>query len=263
MGRSETLGAAWPAFMAYLATLPPPDDVAAALVAGPLLSYGAKAASIHRRDDNSITIIGAYGYDGPEVARTQSVPLTVDMPVTVACRRNELVIGSISSAIHEYSGMSLDPDIWGDLDQRHSGGSYVVAPIAIRGRCIGTYNFTFAGQPEFDASDMSSFLGLGALLGLWLSHPSTNALAASRNDSAIDTRPLTLSARQIQILQLAATGRSNPAIAAKLGYSVSTVKQELSRIMDTLRVDNRLDAIKRAQALELIGSDGEAARAGR
>lgn len=53
----------------------------------------------------------------------------------------------------------------------------------------------------------------------------------------------TLSTRQIQVLELMATGLTNRQIASQLSYSVSTVKAELTAIFRALGVNNRAQAI--------------------
>lgn len=263
MTRSEQIGAAWPGFIRYLSTLPRPGGVMEALVRGPLATYGARAAGLHRREGDWLVLIDQYGSDGPQVSRGQIVPLVLDMPITIACRHNELIAVSVRDAIKQYSAMAVDADIWTRLAEQTDDGSLVAAPVVSGGRCVAVYSFIFTGPPDFDAFDYSSCTAIGALLGLWLTHPMTGAEPTNPPEFRRDSVPLVLSARQISILEMVASGRANPAIAAKLGYSLSTVKQELSRIMDILRVTNRHDAVHKARVLELMGSDGEIVTAGR
>ena len=61
-----------------------------------------------------------------------------------------------------------------------------------------------------------------------------------------------LSEREIDILRLAADGRANAEIAARLSLSLNTVKWYSKRIYEKLSVENRTQAIKRAQTLGLL-----------
>ena len=71
-----------------------------------------------------------------------------------------------------------------------------------------------------------------------------------------------LSEREIDILRLAADGRANGEIAGRLALSLNTVKWYNKRIYEKLAVENRTQAIKRAQTLGLLnGDDGQAAPA--
>lgn len=68
------------------------------------------------------------------------------------------------------------------------------------------------------------------------------------------TEPLLdpLSERELQVLQLIADGASNLEIAHKLVIAYDTVKRHVSHIFLKLGVENRLQAIQRAQELNLI-----------
>ena len=52
-----------------------------------------------------------------------------------------------------------------------------------------------------------------------------------------------LTAREIQILELMAEGRSNAAIATQLVISEGTVKQHVKHILRKLRAGNRVEAV--------------------
>jgi DNA-binding NarL/FixJ family response regulator len=58
--------------------------------------------------------------------------------------------------------------------------------------------------------------------------------------------------RQKQILRLVEVGKSNTGIALALGYSVSTIKQELQRVMRAMGVSDRTEAAARARSLGLL-----------
>ncbi|MEZ4864250.1 MAG: LuxR C-terminal-related transcriptional regulator [Caldilineaceae bacterium] len=64
-----------------------------------------------------------------------------------------------------------------------------------------------------------------------------------------------LSEREIEILRLAADGCANGEIAARLSLSLNTVKWYSKRIYEKLAVENRTQAIKRAQSLGLLAED--------
>lgn len=61
-----------------------------------------------------------------------------------------------------------------------------------------------------------------------------------------------LSAKRIEILQLAAEGQSNKEIARALGIAERTVKDHWHYIFDRLQVGNRAEAISRAHRLNLL-----------
>ncbi|ALV46768.1 LuxR family transcriptional regulator [Arthrobacter alpinus] len=65
-----------------------------------------------------------------------------------------------------------------------------------------------------------------------------------------------LSAREVELAQLLATGMSNKAIAKELFISEATVKTHLVHIYDKLGVDNRTAAISVARARRIIREAG-------
>ena len=62
----------------------------------------------------------------------------------------------------------------------------------------------------------------------------------------------TLTAREIQVLELLAEGLSNKAIAARLGISDQTVKFHVAAVSGKLGAVNRTDAVRRAVRRGLI-----------
>jgi predicted ATPase/DNA-binding CsgD family transcriptional regulator len=65
-----------------------------------------------------------------------------------------------------------------------------------------------------------------------------------------------LSEREIEILRLAADGRTNAEIAVRLALAMNTVKWYTKRIYEKLAVENRVQAIKRAETLGLLNGAG-------
>jgi LuxR family maltose regulon positive regulatory protein len=61
-----------------------------------------------------------------------------------------------------------------------------------------------------------------------------------------------LSKRELEVLALLATGRSNQQIAEELVVALDTVKKHVSRVLDKLGATNRTQAVARARELELL-----------
>lgn len=62
----------------------------------------------------------------------------------------------------------------------------------------------------------------------------------------------TLTAREVEVLRLLASGASNQEIAAQLVITVSTAKAHVSSIIAKLRVASRSAAVARGRALQLL-----------
>jgi DNA-binding CsgD family transcriptional regulator len=78
-------------------------------------------------------------------------------------------------------------------------------------------------------------------------------LSASATSSAAGPSFEPLSQRELEVLQLLATGRSNREIAAELYVATGTVKAHLNNIFRKLEARSRLEAVTRARELRLLG----------
>jgi DNA-binding CsgD family transcriptional regulator len=90
-------------------------------------------------------------------------------------------------------------------------------------------------------------------LGLWAGRLLTPGPAPSsfrRNDAAI--RTIGLTARECEILDLLASGRSNKEMARTLGISPNTVKTHIASVYEKLDVQKRMQAVEKARMLSVI-----------
>ncbi len=64
-----------------------------------------------------------------------------------------------------------------------------------------------------------------------------------------------LSDREMEILTLAAKGKTNKAIALQLSISERTVQGHFARIFEKIQAENRTDAVMKAVSMGLIPSN--------
>jgi LuxR family maltose regulon positive regulatory protein len=69
-----------------------------------------------------------------------------------------------------------------------------------------------------------------------------------------------LSKRELEALQLLARGASNQEIAQDLVIAIDTVKHHISHIFSKLGVNNRVQAIRQAQAIGLLDKEDSGPR---
>lgn len=96
----------------------------------------------------------------------------------------------------------------------------------------------------------AAFLGLGIWLGARLFRREPRAGGFAPNERALSS--LGITARERQVLQLLADGRSNKEIAARLELSPNTVKTHVARLFEKLQVSRRTEAILLARELGLL-----------
>lgn len=69
----------------------------------------------------------------------------------------------------------------------------------------------------------------------------------------------TITAREMQVLQLVCAGLSNPDIADALTLSVNTVRNHVAHVLDKLGVRSKLEAVARAHRLGIVEADHQTA----
>jgi LuxR family maltose regulon positive regulatory protein len=107
-----------------------------------------------------------------------------------------------------------------------------------------------------EGSAASRLLTQGVSYGIALRYVSDilSAFPSLPSSSADVRQPLVdpLSKREIEILQMMASGLTGPQIAGQLYLSYNTVKSHIKNIYGKLNVNNRAEAIERAQMIGLI-----------
>ena len=104
------------------------------------------------------------------------------------------------------------------------------------------------------------FAGVGIWLGLKLTRTKevvvfkevavSTAVPFARNEGSL--RKLTITRRELEILELIANGMSNREIAEKLFVSENTVKTHSSRLFDKIGAKRRTQAVQLGKELGLI-----------
>lgn len=242
-------------YLAYLTTFPGPDDACIALMRGPLSPLGARVGSIWARyDDDELHVVGSYQSSRGAIQRYGSIPLDLDLPVSRCVANGELLINELDSITQTFPALALDAAIWHEIAQVADNGYLVSQPVFAAGIPVGAIGFVSNQTRESIESTAPMLSSIASAIALWLTHPQTQQSVNTLGLNRESTDSLRLTARQQRILLLISDGKSNAAIAHLLGYSLSTVKQELQRTLSVLRVDNRQAAVVRARELGLLAS---------
>jgi len=116
-----------------------------------------------------------------------------------------------------------------------SGAGRISAPTA---RACGAHGFVPKDWPAADIARAVRMVGLG--------------MTVFEEGDAVAPAGPGLSDRELEVLQLIATGATNREIAAELNLSPHTVKEHTSAVYRKLDVRNRAEAVQRAQRLGLL-----------
>jgi DNA-binding NarL/FixJ family response regulator len=89
-------------------------------------------------------------------------------------------------------------------------------------------------------------------LGIWVGNKLTAQPRQpyARNDAAIAS--LSISIREIEVLEMLAAGHANKVIARRLNISPNTVKTHVARLYEKLKVASRTQAIGKARELNIL-----------
>jgi DNA-binding CsgD family transcriptional regulator len=251
-GRSDATirGGTFSAVMQYLTSFPNPDLVTRAICHGPLAQFGCQRISIWTHVDyQELVSVANYGPDEGNVEEYRRIPLNVLVPVTHAFIGSTKVILPVGEVVTQYPGLQLDQSVWHLMEQQSNNGDLVAVPMISNGASIGAFAFLCDRQNEWNLRNINLLDGLSAAISLWMSHPLSGVLEVPQNSHYAQ---LALTLRQIKIVKLVQLGKSNASIAANLGFSESTIKQELQRIMKRLKSRTREQAVERCVEMKLI-----------
>jgi DNA-binding CsgD family transcriptional regulator len=240
-------------FFAYLTTFPEPDAACAALMRGPLSPLAAQIGSIWAQFEHSeLQLVGSYQSSSFIVQRYGTIPMNVDVPVVRCVATGEFGIEEMGAVTKKFPALAIDSAIWDNLGAASKSGFLISVPLFASGITVGALGFVSGQSRGFIESYAPIISSISSALALWITHPRMHTHVSTTGFTSATTDSLSLSPRQLQILLLVEDGKSNAAIAHALGYSLSTVKQELQRTLHTLRVDGRQGAVARARELGLL-----------
>lgn len=242
------------ALLHLLAGYPSPEQTLLALIEGPLRPMGAWAGLMWIERDGVLQTIAGYKVDGLFDELYARLPVQADMPVPLCFRESEVIVAHVRSMGTEFGPLASHQEAWDDFVPDKVTSTLVHIPMVSRGVSLGVVGITCTEAFDLNTLQISFLDGIGAALGLWVTHPATplpEGLVVPSSEQA-DVTGVELSQRQRQIVQLIRQSRSNAAIAVQLGCSVSTVKQEIQRIQRRVRASDRTEAATKAIALGLV-----------
>jgi DNA-binding CsgD family transcriptional regulator len=123
--------------------------------------------------------------------------------------------------------------------------SVICTPVEVHGTPRGVFSLFSSLEFDIDPEFLAFVTNIGNLFSLYLLHADPMKWASSTSfggDEERSVEPLT--DRQMLILQLMASGKTNNFISESLGYSESTVRQETIKIYAKLHCDGRAEASK-------------------
>jgi DNA-binding CsgD family transcriptional regulator len=151
--------------------------------------------------------------------------------------------------VHE--GLVTSPKIWKMICPRPDHWHVMAGPIVVRGQLVGAVGCTRdKSMPAFDTQNLADLSGICLHLSIWAATTRTacRLRQQSRSVSAGKSSPQSfkqelLTARELQIVELVALGRTNAEIGTELWITENSVKQALKRMFRKLEVSSRAEMV--------------------
>ncbi|MEY4135965.1 MAG: Bacterial regulatory protein luxR family [Actinomycetota bacterium] len=240
-----------PAFLRLLSSHPSGNDVALSLNEGLFGQFHAHSTTIWMLEEREVlSLVGSAGYEPDVLERWHRIPLSVQSQMVEVVRCNDIMILPSSELPSRYSTTQFSRERYMRILEVRGSGEHVGIPVVHQGLCLGVAQFMTSEPRIWTSLEYSVLSGVSAALGLWATHPDT-PITPLYIASQVET-PLILSERQKEIIDLVLHGVGNNQIARELLVSVSTVKQELQKIMRATSQSDRVAAARCAVEMGLV-----------
>jgi DNA-binding CsgD family transcriptional regulator len=227
--------------LSYLASKPSLDEVAQFLVLEVFREHQPRAALISVFDSSgNVSGAGSFGLGSDVVRALRRMSLWDRSPAVDAIRDGEpIILNDRSSLLAEYPWL-----------ENHDGllNPTMAWPLTLGTQRLGSLQLQFA-EPVIHDEIAPIFVATAPILGLYVSlrtspaptvEPERHSSQPRTGNNHVESE---LSPRQLRILHLLAEGLTNPQIAARIGFSDSTVRQETMAIYRFLDADGRREAV--------------------
>ena len=217
---------------------PSTEEIARALATDYLAEFGVQGIRFGRiNSDDSIVVLGQYGYPDADTWRGRSIPSAewraVDSPDI------HIIAGALKEKWTPTSTMFVNT-------LRDHG--------VIQGYLIVEFSKPVADSDKQRTAEAIDDLCVPVALYLSFQNrgPASNVVGINSLNDSRDAGAGQLSARQLSILRGMVEGKTNHELATELGFSVSTIRHETMRIYQALAVSDRKEAAKKALMLSII-----------
>ena len=228
-------------YLWMLSDLPDGDAVGFAICRGLLAPYGAELALIYavRPDGKVLDLVASYGMGRKENAVYGRVTADMHLPGAETFRLGTEKWLSKRQVAEGYPLAAPFFRTWS------SQGDFAFLPLRHRGAPIGFMVLAFADPIERSWHMRATIDALLSATVMWLL--ASSALRGTARSNLAEVAPLEITARQREVLVLLREGRGNREIAEDLGYSVATIKADLTALGHLLGASGRAEILEKAK----------------
>lgn len=173
---------------------------------------------------------GLFFFDRISSANTN---LQKKMQSALSVEHNPVVRYLVERHAPVHEALLVSPKTWRLICPRADHWHVMAGPIVSSGQLVGAVGFTREQvMPAFDAQNLADLSALCLHLSTW---------TATVRQPPQQLKTDCLTAREVQIAQLVAQGRTNAEIGVELWITENSVKQALKRMFRKLEVSSRAE----------------------
>jgi DNA-binding CsgD family transcriptional regulator len=170
------------------------------------------------------------------------------LKVALSIERNPIAryLTERHAPVHE--GLVTSPKVWKMICPRPDHWHVMAGPIVVRGQLVGAVGCTRdKSMPAFDTQNLADLSGICLHLSIWAATTRSHSVSAGKSSPPSGKIKL-LTARELQIVELVALGRTNAEIGTELWITENSVKQALKRMFRKLEVSSRAEMVAQLSA---------------
>jgi DNA-binding CsgD family transcriptional regulator len=188
------------------------------------------------RDRFATTRAGIFFFDN---IATLNPNLQQILKVALSIEHNPIARYLVEHHAPVHEGLVTTPRTWQMICPRPDHWHVMVGPIVSCGKLVGAVGCTRdRSMSAFDAQNLADLSGICLHLSIWA------ATTRSQRQFLKNDR---LTARELQIVELVALGRTNAEIGKELWITENSVKQALKRMFRKLDVSSRTEMVAQLQ----------------
>ena len=228
-------------YLWMLSDLPDGDAVGFAICRGLFAPFGADLALVYaaRPDGHTLDLVASYGMGRRENAVYARVTVDMHLPGAETFR-----IGTEKWLTREQVADTY-PLAAPFFRSFPTSGEMAFLPLRHRGAPVGFVVLGFSDQVEHTWHLRAMLDGLLSATVMWVL--ASSALRGTANSNLTEVVPLEITARQREVLVLMRDERSNREIAEELGYSVATIKADITALGQLLGASGRAEILDKAK----------------
>ncbi len=228
-------------YLWMLSDIPDGDAVGFAICRGLFAPFGADLALVYaaRPDGHTLDLVASYGMGRRENAVYARVTADMHLPGAETFR-----IGTEKWLTREQVADTY-PLAAPFFRSFPTSGEMAFLPLRHRGAPVGFVVLGFSDQVEHTWHLRAMLDGLLSATVMWVL--ASSALRGTANSNLTEVVPLEITARQREVLVLMRDERSNREIAEEFGYSVATIKADITALGQLLGASGRVKILDKAR----------------